>query len=226
LPKNPPSERLVAVPKSRPKEADERSNPRPYGVGEAFSVALSPDGKLLAAAAGGAVRVWKVSSKSAEEWAVIHSLKDSDRLDCLALSPDGKTLAIGGYDCRGDKRNPVISLWDLTASPPREVRTLSGVERSMHKLAFSGDGKTLFSISRWYEVGRWTEGWEHGSPIGPDPWRKVVRWDVVSGRLLDTTDILVPFNDFALAPDGRHLLTANKNGTAYLFRLPPAKKAD
>ena len=171
-----------------------------------------------------AVRLWKVSDKGAEEWANIKTLKESDRFDTVTISPDGKILAVGGYDSLGEKNNPVISLWDLTATPPRESRKLSGIERSMHKLVFSGDGKTLFSMSRCYEIRRWTQPWEHGTPYPYDPWRKVVRWDVASGRLIDTTDVLIPFNDFALAPDGRHLLTANLNGTAYLFRLPPAKK--
>ncbi len=193
----PPLERLLAVPKSRPKEAAENANK--YGVGAAYDVALSPDGKLLACAASGAARVWKASAKEAEEWAVIKGQR-MDSISCVAISPDGKTLATSaGYG--GDEKEPRVRLWDLTVSPPRQRLVLKGGEDAARRLDFSGDGKTLFACC-------------DSQPI---------RWDVASGRRLEECVLPRGAAAFALAPDGRHLVTCNANGTAYIFRLAPAR---
>ena len=54
----------------------------------------------------------------------------------LALSPDGKTLALG-------TEYNTVHVWDLPAE--REVYTLRGHGQPVHALAFSPDGKVLAS---------------------------------------------------------------------------------
>ena len=56
----------------------------------------------------------------------------------------------------------------------------------------------------------------------------VRRWDAESGALIETIKCGPPQGDIgqvAFTPDGRHLLTANGNGTVYVLRLKewPAK---
>ena len=92
LAKNPPVERLVATPKSMPKEVEEEEA-RPEAVWRRRVVLRRPLARwqTLGKCSGGAVRLWKVSDKGAEEWANIKTLKESDRFDTVTISPDGKS---------------------------------------------------------------------------------------------------------------------------------------
>jgi WD40 repeat protein len=68
---------------------------------------------------------------------------------CLALTPDGKTLATGG-----GYRDPVIQLWDTTTG--KRVGRFSGHQGgATESLAFSPDGKTLASGGRDTTVLLW-----------------------------------------------------------------------
>src|SRR5262249_59157994 len=58
---------------------------------------------------------------------------------CLALSPDGKTVASGSFD------NTII-LWDSESGKP--LRTLSGHNGAVYSLAFAMGGKLLLSGSK------------------------------------------------------------------------------
>ena len=61
----------------------------------------------------------------------------------IAISPDGKTLATGGYDY-------TIALWDLGTG--KERKTLEGHKEDILSVAFSPDGKTLVSGSRDFTI--------------------------------------------------------------------------
>jgi WD40 repeat protein len=75
------------------------------------------------------------------------------RIHCLALSPDGKTVATaGGQSSRGIGQ--VIRLWDRATG--REVGQLLGLEDSPGVIAFSPDGKKLASV-----VGMALHEWGH-----------------------------------------------------------------
>src|SRR5262245_41042415 len=55
---------------------------------------------------------------------------------CMAVSPDGKWLASGGYERR-------ITIWDLASGTI--VRHWDGAERNLSSLAFSPNGRLLAS---------------------------------------------------------------------------------
>jgi dipeptidyl aminopeptidase/acylaminoacyl peptidase len=126
-------------------------------TGDVTDVAFSRDGKLLAAACGepglfGLAVVWDTKT-----WKPVAKLKGHhDGLYCVAISPDGRTLATGSYDQK-------IKLWDLAKKT--ELRQLDGHNGPVHDLAFHPTGKILASAS--------------GD-------RTVKLWDVATGKRLDT----------------------------------------
>lgn len=217
------------------------------------SLALSPDGKRLAASQE-KTRIWDVATGQ-----LIRTL--DRRLLSLTFSPDGKMLAADGFN---DKRtvellNPQTGelLRELPANPPR----------SEQSLAFSPDGKLLAIITGDNTVDLWDVA--KGSVIrtfsderyvdppttafSPDgklllisnaPGRAIIKryldlWDVAKGSLfrrIDVSDIdSLQANSVSFRPDGATFLTAGHtnlsqwdvaNGTLLRrFEAAPDKRA-
>jgi WD40 repeat protein len=100
------------------------------------SLALAPDGKILAtASADGTVMLW--DRKSLE--CLFQLYGHTGDVASVAFSPDGRTLATGGFD-------RLIRLWDLTSHA--EIASLGGHSGGIVNLAFSPDGLTLASVGQ------------------------------------------------------------------------------
>lgn len=96
-----------------------------------FSLALAPDGKVVASGGGdGVVRLWKLADR--REQAALHG--HIGKVYAVAWSPDGQTIASGGED-------KTIRLWN--AATGEELQTLATVPKSVNALAFSSDGSTI-----------------------------------------------------------------------------------
>src|SRR5205085_7613550 len=78
----------------------------------------------------------------------------------VALSPDGKILARAGT-------GKTIDLWDVASG--KQLHTLKGHTKSIAKVAFSPDGKTLASVTGYQVMGDETPG-------------EVKVWDVATGK--------------------------------------------
>ena len=104
------------------------------GKGGINSMQFSPDGTQLAV--GADIGVWHYDIKTGKELSFFAGMSDS-----LAFSPDGRFLASG----RGKYQSAGIQLWE-TATGRKVV--LTDTPYSTVALQFSGDSKTLTSISR------------------------------------------------------------------------------
>jgi WD40 repeat protein len=155
-------------------------------------VAFSPDLETVAyVGMDNTVRL--VNLAAGREIATLDGHKN--RIESLALSPDGKTLATGAGDPsqRYGNRPPdqlapapsEIKLWDLTAEPPRERASLLGMRHEIRSIAFTSDGR-LFAAAGF------------GGP-------RV--WDAASGAAV--ADLFAGsvshFETIAFSPDGRLL---------------------
>jgi WD40 repeat protein len=127
------------------------------------AVSFSRDGKQVAAVGFGfGTRLWDASTGDLI-W------RHREGQSALAISPDGKTLiAVKGFE--GD-----MDVWDLAEK--KCLATITGHKQQVNSLAFSIDGKSIYSCSTDLTVRKWglatrKELWRLGeesakSAIGP-----------------------------------------------------------
>jgi len=109
--------------------------------GWVMRVAISPDGKTLAAGSDGEVKLINVKSRR-----VTGTLKTRPgMIRALAFSPDGKLLAVGGYQS--------LRLWDPKSRKP--AKDLDGHTGQVTSVAFFRDGRRLVSSSHDESVRVW-----------------------------------------------------------------------
>jgi len=199
---------------------------------QVVGVAISPDGKTLAACAvDGTVKLWDLASAQCRRTVKAHQ----GTCRCVAFSPDGKLLASAGDDRQ-------VKLWDAAGegirtmgyvhgdwvdrvafSPDgnmlasggadgavklgdvatgRLLRTFTGHTGQVWGLAFSPDGSTLASAGGWRPV---------------DAGAEVKLWDVRSGWESSLKGHTAPVRAVAFSPDGRKLATCGDDRTILLW---------
>ncbi len=128
--------------------------------GAVSSISNSRDGRYVVSGGGyrnswrdsddypvGRVVVWDTSARR-KVWAL--EAHDDDILS-VAVSPDGRYAATGGYTAReGDDSDGVtLKLWDLKTG--RLVRKFDGVTQSIWSIDFSADSQFLFAAGRYIQ---------------------------------------------------------------------------
>jgi WD40 repeat protein len=120
--------------------------PRMFGA-----LALSPDGRTVAAADNEGVLLWDAATAKVQA-----TLRQEGQrfIRALAFSPDGRLLATAVGDPPGRTHEPgVIVLWD--PSTGRQLATLTGHTNAVNALAFCPDGRTLASGGQDRTVRLW-----------------------------------------------------------------------
>ncbi len=202
------------------------------GVAGGNFLGSSADGRRLMAANAGGATLWDVAAKRQ-----IYSVNVNE-LRAAAISPDGKTLALGVRKAKPTSPNGVIDeiqIWDVATNQLKESHSTSDPLTSAE---FSPNGKQVLFNTNSAQI---LDLDRHRVRIGGDVWASFATYDpqgqrfaALNGNTITIADaesgypertIRFPPGHFAnhvtFTPDGRHLISANGNGTAYVLRLKP-----
>jgi WD40 repeat protein len=175
------------------------SAPLASGIGGVVAVAVSPDGRTMAAgSSSNAIQLWNIADTT-------HPVKlgppikvYADITESLAFSPDGRTLAAGGNDA-------TLRLWDVTspAHPVRLGKPLRAHSNTVGAVAFSPDGHVLASGS----ADKTIQLWNVADPVNP----------VSLGKPLTGHTSTVA--SLAFSPDGRTLASGGFDYSVRLWKV-------
>ncbi|OAI54256.1 hypothetical protein AYO44_15275 [Planctomycetaceae bacterium SCGC AG-212-F19] len=170
--------------------AEVLSHPEPVSA-----VALDPAGQTLVCLLGEhlrcpVLRIWNLANPKPQVRADLRMPKGT--WTTMALTTDGRTLAAG-------TSNGTMHLFDLGNTEPRDrgELVLPRTRGPVQALAFAPDGQSLaVSVSG-----------------------RLLLWDVAALQPQQEWELPGVVSHLAFDPDGRHLVTANSNGTVYVLRL-------
>ena len=164
-------------------------------------LAMSPDGRSIAAAKGRSVWIWKANAPDhpVEIEAPAEDEKLSNqRVWDTAFSPDGHWLASANWDGR-------VRLWNLD-NPHEKIQPLKAHSGGAWAVGFSLDGRTL-------------------ATGGNDATIKL--WNLASRQQTATLrGHTGPVNGLAFSRDGTLLASSSGDGTARLWRAPTFQEID
>jgi WD40 repeat protein len=174
---------------------------------------FSPDGKILASATHGEVKLWDSRGGDLKQ-----TLKPkSGTVWAIAFSPDNRLLAGYGTAVVEDRRGSWLTVWDVRSGAI--VHSIdageAGGATAPGTLAFSPDGKTLASAAVGIAQGRISIG---GRDVGSG--QKVINyiklWDVATGATV-WTSAAGDYGDvtsLVFSPDGGSLFCCDLSATS------------
>jgi WD40 repeat protein len=184
-----------------------------------FSVAFSPNGKVLASGSfSGTIRLWNVATHEQ----IGRFLMSRESVESVTFSPDSKTLA-------GASDDGTVRLWNVATRHPIGHPLGTGFIDSLYSVAFSPNGKTLATGGVNGNVRLWDVAAQRqiGAPLTEhtgqvysvafSPGGKILAsgsqhgvqlWDVASGKPIG--NLLTPRPGFrvAFSPNGKILAVA------------------
>lgn len=150
-----------------------------------LSIAISPDGNTVASTNNDTIQLWSLTTGQAISTLFGHE----NRVNAIAINPNGKILASGSDDNR-------VKLWNLDNG--QEIRTLSGHRGAIRTLAMSPEGQILASGSDDKTIKLWN--------LATREEIRTIRGHTAAVRTV------------AFSPDGR-ILAAGSLGTIKLWNL-------
>lgn len=160
-------------------------------------LAWSPDAKLIfSSAEDKVIRVWDVETgKTVRTIRGEVGTGPEGKLYAMAVSPDGKLLASGGWLTGSRAESDGVRIFDVASG--RQLKLLLGHTNVVLGLAFSPDGKRLVSTS--------------GDGIG-------IIWDVATGeKIRELKGHSGEVYGVAFTPDGKRIATGSFDRTAKLW---------
>ena len=158
-------------------------------AGGVNSLALSPDGKILASAGkDGTIRLWDTSGYPIGQPIDLLPNGHKIALNSVGFSPDGKTIVSGGAD-------GTISFWDISGKLMGQ--RFKGHQGDVWSIRFSPDGKTIVSSGSDGTIRLWDTS---GNPVG-EPF----------------TGHQGGIRSIALSPDGKTIVSGGKDKTVRLW---------
>ena len=156
----------------------------------------------------------------------------TEKVRCLALSPDGETVAVGHFG-DGDAPLGTLRLWDIAKQ--KEIREYRGHTREVSCVTFSADGKRLLTSSFDQTVRVWdvaggkelqrfkgtsrmecaafVEGGRRVLCAGNEKDPTLQLWDVERGtRILRSAPVEGGYLAVAPVPGDRMAVTAGRDG--------------
>ena len=126
---------------------NQKWTPIPAGKLNARIAAAFPDGLRIVVSGKSTVRIVDPASPASSR-----DLEKPDaKINCLAVSPDGKTIAGGGDD-------ECVRLWDVATGQLRAV--WPGHTREVHAVTFAPSGNLLISSAGYAGTAWWVRGGE------------------------------------------------------------------
>lgn len=208
------------------------------------SLAISPSGQTLVSSSwDNSVKVWNLQnagnyggvvpqSKTLDNGLLYTFVPHSEIVNCLAITPNGQTLATASEDY-------TIKLWNLGTQ--KLLSTLAGHTDGVKSIAISLDGKILASASADSTIKLWDlstrellrtltghSEWVKSVAISPDGKilvsgaqdKTIKLWNLQTGELLRTlTGHWDEVNCVSIAQDGHTLVSSSRDETIILWHL-------
>jgi hypothetical protein len=206
-----PSPIIKVIDVNAGREVRTLTGPATFSASANPMIALSADGRTIATTAGGHTIKVNDLATGADLFAIAPDR--GFRIDCMAFSPDGRTLAASMMETKAgvDLTSPLnninvagvigftVRLWDVSnaAAGARELRTLSGHTSSVTVIAFSSDGRTIATGS--FDS-------------------TVKLWEAATGRELKTlAGHTLTINALGFSPDGKFIVSGSEDGGSKLW---------